>query len=46
MQKRSKKYQDSVKMIDKEASYDAKSAIELVDLKCKKEVKSIKTALR
>ncbi|MBR3281313.1 MAG: 50S ribosomal protein L1 [Clostridia bacterium] len=31
MKQRSKKYQDSVKMIDKEASYDAKAAIELVE---------------
>ena len=31
MQKRSKKYQDSVKMIDKNATYDAKAAIELVE---------------
>ena len=31
MKQRSKKYQDSVKLIDKEASYDAKSAIELVE---------------
>ena len=31
MRKRSKKYQDSVKLIDPNASYDAKSAIELVE---------------
>ena len=31
MKKRSKKYQDSVKMIDQNASYDAKSAIDLVE---------------
>ena len=31
MKKRSKKYQDSVKLIDPNASYDAKSAIELVE---------------
>ena len=31
MKKRSKKYQDSVKMIDANATYDAKSAIELVE---------------
>ena len=31
MKKRSKKYQDSVKMIDPNASYDAKSALELID---------------
>ena len=31
MKKRSKKYQDSVKMIDVNATYDAKSAIELVE---------------
>ena len=31
MQKISKKYQDSVKMIDKNATYDAKAAIELVE---------------
>ncbi len=30
MKKRSKKYQDSVKMIDPNATYDAKSALELV----------------
>ena len=31
MKKRSKKYQDSVKMIDTNATYDAKAAIELVE---------------
>ena len=31
MKKRSKKYQDSVKMIDANATYDAKAAIELVE---------------
>ncbi len=31
MKKRSKKYQDSVKLIDKNATYDAKSAIDLVE---------------
>jgi large subunit ribosomal protein L1 len=31
MKTRSKKYQDSVKLIDKNASYDAKSAIELIE---------------
>jgi large subunit ribosomal protein L1 len=31
MKQRSKKYQDSVKLIDKEASYDAKAAIELIE---------------
>ena len=31
MQKRSKKYQESVKLIDKNASYDVKSAIELIE---------------
>ncbi|MBO5143159.1 MAG: 50S ribosomal protein L1 [Clostridia bacterium] len=31
MKKRSKKYQDSVKLIDKNASYDAKAAIELIE---------------
>jgi len=31
MKKRSKKYQDSVKMIDTNASYDAKAAIDLVE---------------
>ena len=31
MKARSKKYQDSVKLIDKNASYDAKSAIELIE---------------
>ncbi|MBO5179441.1 MAG: 50S ribosomal protein L1 [Clostridia bacterium] len=29
--KRGKKYQDSVKLIDKEASYDAKAALELIE---------------
>ena len=29
--KRGKKYQDSVKLIDKEASYDAKTALELIE---------------
>ena len=31
MQKRSKKYQESVKLIDKNANYDVKSAIELIE---------------
>jgi len=31
MKQRSKKYQDSVKLIDKNATYDAKSAIELIE---------------
>ena len=31
MRKRSKKYQDSVKLIDKNAAYDAKAAIELIE---------------
>ena len=31
MKARSKKYQDSVKLIDKNAAYDAKSAIELIE---------------
>ena len=31
MKKRSKKYQDSVKLIDKNAAYDAKTAIELIE---------------
>ena len=31
MRKRSKKYQDSVKLIDKNATYDAKAAIELIE---------------
>ena len=29
--KRGKKYQDSVKMIDKTVSYDSKSALELIE---------------
>ena len=31
MQKRSKRYQDSVKLIDKEATYDAKQALEVIE---------------
>ena len=31
MKRRSKKYQDSVKLIDKNATYDAKAAIELIE---------------
>ena len=31
MQKRSKRYQDSVKLIDKNTNYDAKSAIEVIE---------------
>ena len=31
MKRRSKKYQDSVKLIDKNVAYDAKAAIELIE---------------